>query len=163
MNRTKINYDGKDLLIISHLRADSRSKLTSMSRDTRIPVSTIFDKIRLFKSSGLIRKNTSIVSFERFGYATKAMVFLSALKEERAKLSELLQSSPSVNSLFRINSGWDFVAEVIFPGFREIEDFLEKVEEKVMLKDKKVFYVVEELKREEFMANPKYLAMTTRQ
>ena len=38
----KINE--KDLLIVSCLRQNARIKLTEMSRTTRIPVSTLFDK-----------------------------------------------------------------------------------------------------------------------
>ncbi|MBU4209210.1 MAG: winged helix-turn-helix transcriptional regulator [Proteobacteria bacterium] len=34
-----------DLIIISSLRQNAREKLTEMSRKTRIPVSTIFDRI----------------------------------------------------------------------------------------------------------------------
>jgi len=86
-------------------------------------------------------------------------VLFSAYKEDRDRLTELLRNSQNVNSLLRINSGWDLMAEVIFPNYKEIEDFLEAIEEKVTLKDKKVIYVIEELKREEFLSNPK--KMTT--
>ena len=153
-----INYRPRDLLIVSHLRQDARITLTRMSRETRIPVSTIFDKIRGYKETGLIKKNTAIVSFERFGYSTKALIFFSAHREDRGKLAGILQNSPNVNSLLRINSGWDFVAEVIFPNYKEIEDFIESIEGKVGLKDKKVSYIIEELKKEEFLSNPKTTA-----
>jgi DNA-binding Lrp family transcriptional regulator len=125
-----------------------------MSRETRIPVSTIFDKIRTYKETGLIRKNTAIVSFERFGYNTKALIFFSAQREDKSKLAQILQNNPNVNSLLKINSGWDLMAEVIFPNYKEIEDFLETIEEQVTLKDKKVFYIIDELKKEEFLSNP---------
>jgi len=143
-----------DLLIISHLRQDARMSLTQMSRETRIPVSTIFDKIRGFKETGLIRKNTSIVSFDRFGFNAKALIFLATSREKRGELTEILTKSGNVNSLFKVNNGWDLIAEVIFPGFKEIEDFLEKIEGQVSLNKKQVFYIIEELKREEFFSNP---------
>ena len=149
------NYKVQDLVIVSYLRQDARITLTKMSRETRIPVSTIFDKIKGYKETGLIRKNTALVSFDRFGYNTKALIFFSADKEDRGKLAELLKNNRHVNSLFKINSGWDLMAEVISPNFKEIEDFLESVEGEVTLKDKKVFYVIDELKREEFLSNPK--------
>lgn len=153
-----MNYRSKDLVIVSHLRQDARITLTRMSRETRIPVSTIFEKIRDYKETGLIKKNTAIVSFEKFGYSTKALIFFSAQREDRAKLAEILQNSPNVNSLSRINSGWDFMAEVIFPNYKEIEEFLEGIEGKAALKDRKVFYVIEDLKKEEFLSNPKTMA-----
>jgi Lrp/AsnC family leucine-responsive transcriptional regulator len=159
MNEIIRCHKATDLLIISHLRQDARISLTQMSRQTRIPVSTIFDKIRHFKETGLIKKNTSIVSFERFGYNTKALVFLSTSREERGRLIDSLKNSANVNSLFKVNNGWDFIAEVISPSFREIEEFLERLEEKVTLTKKEVFYIIEEIKREEFFSNPKQLSL----
>lgn len=153
----------KDLMIVSYLRQDSRVGLTKMSKETRIPVSTIFDKLKTFKQTGLIKKNTSIVSFERLGYGTKALIFFSTQKEEREKLAELLGRTHNVNSLFRVNSGWDLVAEVIFANLNEIEDFLETLDGEVTLRDKKVFYILEEFKREEFLSNPKNLILNWRQ
>jgi len=152
-------YKTSDLLIVSHLRRDARITLTQMSRQTRIPISTIFDKIRDFKETGLIRKNTSLISFDRFGFNTKALIFLSTTREERKQLTEILTMNANVNSLFKVNNGWDFIAEVIFPGFKDIEEFLERIEEKVSLSKKEVLYIIEELKREEFFSNPTRLML----
>ena len=149
------DYNEKDLLILSHLRQDARMKLTDMSRATRIPVSTLFDKIRIYADNGLIKKSTSLVRFEGFGYHAKALILFSVSKKDRQKLFELLNTSHSVNSLFKINNGWDFMAEMIFPGVKEVEEFIESIEEKVKLKGRKIFYVIDELKKEEFLANPK--------
>jgi len=150
-----------DLLIVSYLRQDARMKLTDMSRATKIPVSTLFDKIKIFEGS-LVRKNTALVRFERFGYQAKAMIVFSARKKDRQKLFELLNKNSNVNSLFRVNNEWDYMAEVIFPGVKEVEDFLEDIEEQVKLKNKKIFYVIDEIKKEEFLANPKTAQMIWR-
>lgn len=150
-----------DLLIVSYLRQDARMKLTDLSRAIRIPVSTLFDKIRIYEGS-LIRKNTALVRFERFGYQAKAMVVFSARKKDRQKLFELLDKNSNVNSLFRVNNEWDYMAEVIFLGVKEVEDFLEDIEEQVKLKNKKIFYVIDEIKKEVFLANPKTAQMIWR-
>jgi len=149
----------KDLLIVSCLRRNARMKLTDMSKATKIPVSTLFDKIKTYEGNGLIRKNTSIVRFDRFGYQAKALVVFSASKKYRQKLFEFLNKNSNVNSMFRINNGWDFMIEVIFPGVKEVEDFIEDVEEQVRLKNRKIFYVIEEIKKEEFLSNPKMAQM----
>ncbi len=151
----------RDLLIVSYLRQDARMKLTDLSRATKIPVATLFDKIKIYQGS-LIRKNTALVRFERFGYQAKAMVVFSARKKDRQKLFELLNKNTNVNSLFRVNNEWDYMAEVIFPGVKEVEDFLEDIEEQVKLKNKKIFYVIDEIKKEEFLANPKTAEMIWR-
>ena len=147
-----------DLLIVSYLRQDARMKLTDMSRAIRIPVSTLFDKIKTYEGS-LIKKNTALVRFERFGYQAKAMIVFSARKKDRQKLFEILNKNSNVNSLCRVNNEWDYMAEVVFVGVKEVEDFLEDIEEQVKLKNKKIFYVIDEIKKEEFLANPKKAQM----
>lgn len=147
-----------DLFILSCLRQNARMKLTKMSMITKIPVSTLFDKIKTYEGS-LIRKHTVLVKFDKFGYQAKALIVFSTSKENRQKLSDLLTNHSSVNSLYRINNGWDFMAEVILPGVREVEDFIEGIEEKVKLKSMKTFYIIEEIKKEEFLANPKTVQM----
>ena len=150
-----MNVKQQDLLFLSCLRQNARVKLTDLSRATRIPVSTLFDKIRAFEARGLIRRNTSLVRFEKFGFQAKALVVFSAKKKDRQKLLEVLDKSSNVNSLFRVNNEWDYMAEVVFLGVKEVEDFLDDIEELVKVKKKKIFYVIDELKRESFLANPK--------
>lgn len=144
----------RDLLILSHLRQDARMKFTKMSRATRIPVSTLFGKIRGYQVNSIVSKNASLVDFSKLGYQARALVMFSAHKNERAKLEQVLNKNRNVNSLFKVNNGWDFTAEIVFPGIREVEEFIEEVEEQVRLKAKQVFYMVQELKREAFLSTP---------
>jgi DNA-binding Lrp family transcriptional regulator len=151
----RMTHNEKDLLILSQLRRNARMKLTDMSKATKIPVSTLFDRIILYKDRGLVKKYTALVRFEDFGYKARALVIFSAKnREDREKLFELLDKHRNVNCLFKVNNGWDYMAEVVFPGIKEVEDFLDDVEEKVRLKNKKIFYVIDELKKEEFLASP---------
>lgn len=148
-----------DLLIASHLRQDARMKLTDMSRATKIPVSTIFDRIMAYTGNGLIQKNTSLLNFEKLGYHARALVVFSTGKKNRGKLLEFLKVNDNVNSVFKINNGWDFMAEVIFSEMKEVEDFMEDLEEHVKLSNRKIFYIIEEIKKEEFLSNPKKLML----
>jgi DNA-binding Lrp family transcriptional regulator len=57
----------KDVLIVSHLRKDARMELTEMSRLTRLPVSTLYDRTKMHKDEGLVRKYASLLRFEKLG------------------------------------------------------------------------------------------------
>ena len=142
-----------DLIIISSLRQNARAKLTDMSRKTRIPVSTLFDRIRLHEG-GLIKKHTALVDFGKLGYNTMANIILKVKREHRDDVREFLMNHPSVNSAFKINNGYDFSIEGVFQNIREVEDFIELLEDKFSIKSKQVFYVIDELKKEAFLSNP---------
>ncbi len=142
-----------DLLIISHLRRNAREKLTDMSRKTRIPVSTLFDKIKSHEG-GIIQKHTALIDFNKLGYSTVAKIILKVHKKDREELRKYLSLHNSINSAFKINNGFDFLVEGIFRNIKEVENFLEDLDESFNIKSKQVFYIIDELKKEAFMSNP---------
>lgn len=149
-----MKFNKKELLIISALRQDSRLSLTKMSRQTKIPVSTLHDKIRDYTGT-LIRKHTSIVDFTKLGYNTRALVFLKSEREQRQALQEFLQTCKNVNNLAKINNGYDFLVELVFEHIKDMEDFLETVEIKFKISTKETYYIIEEIKRESFLSSTK--------
>lgn len=149
-----------DILFLTFLRRDARQTLTKISKQTRIPISTLYDKLRQHEKN-FVFKHTTLIDFSKLGYNSRAKILLSTLKEERDKLKNFLKEHPSINSLFKINNGYDFLVEGVFENVRELEDFMELLDEKFDLQQKKVFYIIEDLKREEFMANPERIQELT--
>lgn len=146
----------KDFLIISNLRRNARESLTKISKSTGIPVSTIFDRLRLHES-GLIKKHTAIVDFARLGFATRASIMLRAKKDDKSPLREYLSKQENVNSIYRINNNFDYMVEGIFKDIKDLEEFLERLEEKFSIEEKEIHYIVDEIKKEEFMSRPECL------
>lgn len=143
-----------DLLIISNLRINARESLTSMSKKTRIPVSTIFDKLRE-NINGVIKRPTILIDFQKLGYPTVSTILIKVNKDHRDILREHLKKSFNVNSVYKVNNGYDFIVEVVFKNMQEQESFIEKLEESFNILDLKTFFIIEELKKEEFFSNPK--------
>lgn len=148
----------KELLIISALRQNCRKSLTEMSKDTNIPVSTLHEKIRDYKDT-LIKKSTAIIDFAKIGYNTRANVLIKVERQDRQNVQDFLESCKNINSLLKVNNGFDFMAEFVFEHIKDMEDFMEGFEQRFKVLNKETFYVVDDLKREEFMANPEMVAM----
>ena len=142
----------KELLLVSHLRHNARETMTSMSRSTQMPISTIFDKIRRYEKS-FIRKHTALLDFSALGYHTRANIMLKVDKESRSELQKYLKGNQKVNSIFRINNGFDFIIEVVFKNARELQDFTETIEEEFKVTDREVFYIIDDVKREAFLSD----------
>ena len=137
-------------MIISNLRKDARMNLTKMARKTGIPVSTIFDKIQGYKDN-IVTKHTTLINFDMLGYNTRSKILLKAGKEDREALKAYLLKDHNVNSFYRINNGYDFMIEGIFRNIKEMEEFLENLEEKFTIEKKEYFYIIDDMKRESFM------------
>ena len=54
-------------------------------------------------------------------------------------------------------NGYDFMAECVFRDMRELEELCERLERNYGVKQREVHYVIEELSRERFLADPALL------
>ncbi len=148
----------KEKMLLSHFRRNARESLTTISRRTKVPVSTIFDRLKHYEQS-FIKKHTTLLDFSKLGYLTRAEVMLKVAYDQREALKQFLLKHEHVNTLFKVNNGFDFLAELIFRHMKELEDFLEKLEQKYTVKEKMVYYIIEDICREEFLAKPELVKL----
>lgn len=143
----------KDWLLVANMRQNSRENLTTISRRTGIPVSTIYDHVR--QQTGLLYiKHVALLNFGRLGFGTKVYMLIRTPKQNREHLQTFLELHWNVNTLFKVNNGYDFGAECVFKDVSALEEFLHKLEDEHGVKELEVHYVLEELKREAFLADP---------
>ena len=142
----------KDLLIIAELRRNARESLTEMSKHTKIPISTIYDRLKMNEGS-LIKKHTTLIEFSKLGFYTRANILLKVEHDCKNEVKDFLIRHHRINSVFQVNNGYDFLAEGIFKHIKELEDFLEEVESKFRVQKRDVYYIIEELKRESFLSD----------
>ena len=147
-----------ELILLSHLRKNARETLTKISKETKMPVSTIFDKIKKYDNE-FIKKSTVLLNFSKLGYNTRVTMMLRVSKEQRESLKEFLVTETRVNSVYRINNNFDFLLEGIFISMQEFQEFVESLEEKFNIQEKQAFYILDDIKKEEFMSNPKLLSI----
>jgi DNA-binding Lrp family transcriptional regulator len=139
-----------DLKILKHVRANARMNLTTISRKTGIPVSTIFDRLRSHEGR-LIERFTALLDFAQLGYPVRVSVLLKALPQHKADLRNFLCAHPRVNNLLRINNGYDYAAECLFRDIRESEEFLEMLDARFCVAGRQVFHVIESIAREKLL------------
>ena len=145
-----------DLVFLTFLRQNARHTLTRISRETKIPITTLYEKLKKHEKE-IILKHTTLLDFSKLGYLCRANLLLRADRENRDKLGSYLKAHPVVNNLYKINNGYDFMAESVFENIKELEDFLESLDDKFSLEEKKVFYIIEDIRREGFLSKERLL------
>jgi DNA-binding Lrp family transcriptional regulator len=140
----------KDLLILSYLRSNARQRLTSISRRTHIPVTTIYDNVRRYEKRFII-KHASLLDFRKLGFSAKASIALK-VGGSRSELLSYLQDHPNVNSLYRTDSDYDVLVEMVFRESKDVGEFLDGVKSRFQLEKSLVLNVTDDLKREDFMS-----------
>lgn len=144
----------KDVEIVAHLRLNARKNITAIARRTGIPATTIYDKVRQYEQ-GIIKRHVALLDFPKLGLQAKAHISMKAKKGSKDSLQEHLMKHPNVNSLYRVNFGSDFMAEVVFRNIAEVEDFAEKLEKEHSAKVQ-IFSIIEELQREAMFTKPEH-------
>lgn len=143
----------KELLIISCLRGNARETLTNLSKQTKMPISTVFEKLKA-NFNGLIKRHVTLIDFKLLGYTIKAHILLSVQKQHRPLLKEFLLKQFQVNSLSKVNNDFDFLIEGVFKDIKDVEDFVEHLEDRFPVERKQIHYIIEDLKEEAFLADP---------
>jgi len=139
--------------IISHLRSNARISLTKLSRETGIPVSTIFERIKMHEKE-IIVKHTALLDFFKMGYSTRANITIKIDKKRRDDAAKYLRTHQNVNNVYKITNGYDFLIEGVFKNLLDLENFNEDLEDRFKVKNKQVYFVIQDIKREGFMAEP---------
>jgi DNA-binding Lrp family transcriptional regulator len=139
----------KDYKILAELRKNSRAQLKEISKNTSLPISTIYERIKN-NYSNIVKKHTSILNFELLGFNAKANICLKCDKKYKNELYEHLKNHPNINSLSKINNGFDCMVEAIFKNVKELEEFVENLEEKYCIKSKQIYYIIDEIVKEKF-------------
>ncbi|MBI4016917.1 MAG: Lrp/AsnC family transcriptional regulator [Candidatus Aenigmarchaeota archaeon] len=140
----------KDVRIFACLRQNGRMPISKLSKQTGMPVSTIFDHLR---TNPVIQRHVTLLDFQSLGFSTKAIVLLRANKNKQ-ELYKYLSAHFNINNLCKITNGYDYCFECVFKNMSELEKFLDTLEERFELKSKNVHYIINEIKREAFLSDP---------
>jgi len=137
--------------IISHLRQDSRSSLVPISHQTKIPVSTLYDQIRKLSHDQVIKKFTSWVDFSKLGYSHHSKIVLMVDCKERQILLDFLKQCPAVNSISKVNHGFDYMVELVHKDVKEYSLFMEELKDKFLIINLHEYQILEEIEKEKFL------------
>ena len=144
----------KDHLILTYLRQNARTRITRIAKETGMPISTVFDRIRYFEGR-LIKKYATLIDFSKLGYDVRAFISLGIPIEQRNRLRDYLLENSSINSIFKINNGFNFLVDAAFYSLHHLEEFMDDLDSKFNINKKYIFYIIEELKREDFVGDGK--------
>lgn len=144
--------------MLCYLRKNGRETLTTISRKTSIPISTLYDKLKS-QAKSLISRHTCLIDFNQLGFNTRATISMKIAKEQRDGLRDFLSKHQNINNMYKINNGYDYMVEVVFRNVKELEEFIESMEEKFNLIDYKVYYIIDDIKREEFLSTLNHVSL----
>jgi Lrp/AsnC family transcriptional regulator for asnA, asnC and gidA len=140
----------KDKEIIKHMRKGKRLNISRIARLLNIPISTLSDRIKRIEKKYVI-KRSSLLDYAQLGYFAHAKLAIKIEREKRQEFTDFLKEENCVNSIYHINSGFDFFIEVIFKNAIEMKRWIEDSRNRFNL-DMQTFQVLKIEQREGFMS-----------
>lgn len=135
-------------LILKHLREDARKNFSEISRQTGIPVTTVFDNYQKLRNSEVITKHSSMIDFRKLGLFCRNFVFVKS--RSKKELLSYLNSHNNVNSILKIST-YDYFIDSVFPTMKEFYGFLDELRD-FNIKKLEHHDVIEHIKKEEFLS-----------
>lgn len=152
----------KDKVLLCHLRNNARTPLTILSRRTKIPVSTLYDRIKLNEKKNIIKKHTTLLNFDKIGFPVRAVLEFDIEHAEIETFCTFLSKHQNVNNAYRINNKYNYLVEGVFEDIKSTDDFLNEVEQKFNVKNKELHFIIDDITIEKFMTNENLLNLLYR-
>lgn len=146
-----------EIMLLTYFRNNARKPLTRISRETHIPVSTIFDKLKAYEKE-LIKKYTTLIDFKKVGFDIHALMLFKVDKASKQSFQEFIMRHHRVNNVFRVNNDYDFVVEAVFKDMADYQDFIDRTDS-FDVHERKDFFIVREITRESFLSRPEHIEL----
>lgn len=139
-----------DKKIIQHLRANARNSLTTISRETGVPTSTVFTKIKEFEDY-IITGYVALMDFSILGYHNRHKTAIKLGQGQQQEFEEYAKEHKNVNSLYEIDGGYHYMIETVHKNIKEYLNFLGELKNKFAIEEEKQYQIIREIKREAFV------------
>ena len=131
--------------IIRYLRKGKRVNVSEIARELKLPISTVSDRIKKIENK-FVLKRSSLLDFEKLGYKVHAFIAIKAGKDF-LKFSD----ASFINSFYQINTGYDYLIEVVFKDLAELKKFVNFLD----VEDYKIFQIIKTIEKEKFLGGGK--------
>ena len=123
--------DKTDLKILDILKEDSSLSTHKISKKTLIPVTTVNNRIKKLRYSGVIKKYTIEIDKSKLGYSLLAYIFINLsnteLKEAGMKVDDLIKmirKNPNIESVEHVTGNIDMVLKMQVKSVDDLNDYV---------------------------------------
>ncbi len=127
---SEIKLDSKDFEILAALKENAKQSVLQLSKKTKIPPTTIHNRMKKLKKNKVITGYTIRINREKMGLDVCALIFVyvdnTQLEPESKKggLAEKLSKHHQVDEVFEIAGNIDVIVKVYGKTINDITDFV---------------------------------------
>jgi len=119
--------DEVDKRILEVLEKDNRTPLRKISKQVKIPPSTVYGRIKRLRKRGVVRRFVTILNPKALGFLVLAFIFIKARAGMYSMVAEDLKEYPEILEIYEVTGDWDIIIKVIMRSYEELNTFLDKI------------------------------------
>ncbi|AFK22986.1 Lrp/AsnC family transcriptional regulator [Pyrococcus sp. ST04] len=119
--------DEVDKKIIEILQKDGKVPLREISKITGLAESTIHERIKRLRESGVIKKFTAIIDPEALGYTMLAFILIKVKAGKYSEVASKLVKYPEIMEVYETTGDYDMVVKIRTRNSEELNNFLDIV------------------------------------
>ncbi|MCD6515305.1 MAG: Lrp/AsnC family transcriptional regulator [Candidatus Asgardarchaeia archaeon] len=143
-----IKIDNIDFKILKELQENGRITLAEISRKIGVPDSTVYDRINRLKEKGIIMGFTVVLSKERLGVKTKALVGIETKSENYNEVARELSKIDEILEVYGVTGEFDLMIKIETTSTEELSKILNKIRSMKGIDDIFIMTVLEIFKEE---------------
>ncbi len=123
--------DEKDAEILAALKQDGRMTTREVARKTGIPISTVHKRMKKLVETGVIKRFTLDLDYDKIGKGLAAYVLINAdlkqlkrMKKDQYDLVKQIQRVPNVDQVEVVIGGGDIIAQLHVADMKELNAVL---------------------------------------
>lgn len=141
--------DETDKKICNILTENSRISISSISKKTGIPNSTISNRIHKLEEKKIIKQYTTILDHEKIGINITAMIIIQTETEKHENVEKQLPKLEEVTHVYSISGEYDVLIKVEAMNLEELNEIINsKIRTIDGIEELRELIVMEELKNE---------------
>lgn len=130
--------DKKDEQLLEILKENSHLTTRQIAKKTRIPITTVYHRIKKLKNDGIIKNFTINIDNKKINRPTAAYILinidndqLNELKLDQHDISKKLKNLENVENSDNITGGTDIILKVRMEDIDELDNFIIKTLRKI--------------------------------
>ena len=114
--------------ILNELIEDSRLSYRQIAKKLGVSVATVMHRVNILEKDKVIKRNTSILDYEKLGYDIEVLIDVRIAKGKLMEVERKIAVNPNVFAVYDTTGDFDAVILARFHNRRNMDSFLKKIQ-----------------------------------
>ena len=122
-----MTMDKLDISIIKSLNENGRKSLRTISKELKVSISTISNRLKKMEEEGIIDNYIPVINLEKAGLELTVAINLRIAHGKLIETQNKISKDKHISAIYDITGEWDSLIIAHFKDRRELNKFIKKV------------------------------------